>query len=229
MDCEFGYTNCKNAGKRCDLCFDASNYVAIKAKSNGLRKRNNEKPTGRMGELFERNNHKAVKNNIESVTTGMTPNRGAGKVKGDQQITGLIRIMEELKTQDPNRARGHNQFTIQRKWLDKLDREAPAENMEFWYLKFAFCDTDDQSYIVFDSGQMNDMIATIIHDRKKANEADAKVKVANTRRVLAEAEATKLFAEVEYLKALLDKEGIEYDVSITEQASRRNREDNTTV
>ena len=73
------------------------------------------------------------------------------------------------------------------------------------------------------------MIVTIIHDRKKANEADAKVKVANTRRVLAEAEATKLFAEVEYLKALLDKEGIEYDVSITEQASRRNREDNTTV
>ena len=62
------------ASKRCDLCFDASNYVAIKAKSNGLRKRNNEKPTGRMGELFERNNHKAVKNNIESVTTGMTPN-----------------------------------------------------------------------------------------------------------------------------------------------------------
>lgn len=123
----------------------------------------------------------------------------------------MIRIMEELKTQDPHRTRGHSQFTIQRKWLDKLDKEAPAENMEFWYLKFAFCDTDDQSYIVFDSAQMNDMIATLIHDRKKANEADAKVKVAETRRMLAEAESTKLFAEVEYLKALLDQKGIEYD------------------
>ena len=114
MSCEFEYTDCKNEDKRCDLCFNASNYVPIKPKSNGLRKRNTEKPTGRMGELFERNNNKAVKNNINSVTTSMTPNSGAGKVKGDQQIVGLVRIMEELKTQDPHRARGHSQFTIQR-------------------------------------------------------------------------------------------------------------------
>ena len=194
------------------MCINGQHYVAAKPKSNGLRKRNTEKPTGRMGEVFERNNNKAVKNNINSVTTSMTPNSGAGKVKGDQQIVGLIRIMEELKTQDPNRARGHNQFTIQRKWLDKLDREAPMENMEFWYLKFAFCDTDDQSYVVIDSAQMNDMIATIVHDRKKANEADAKIKVAETRRMLAEAESTKLFAEIEYLKAILEEKGIKYDV-----------------
>ena len=211
MSCEFEYIDCKNEDKRCDLCFNASNYVPMKPKSNGLRKRNTEKPTGRMGELFERNNNKAVKNNINSVTTSMTPNSGAGKVKGDQQIVGLVRIMEELKTQDPHRARGHSQFTIQRKWLDKLDREAPVENMEFWYLKFAFCDTDEQSYVVIDSAQMNDMIATIVHDRKKANEADAKIKVAETRRVLAEAESTKLFAEIEYLKAILEEKGIEYD------------------
>lgn len=213
MNCEYGYIDCKNLGNsKCNLCIDGSNYLATKKKTYGLRKSNPNKPTGRMGELFERNNNKDVKNNINSVVTDMTPNSGAGKVKGDQQITGLIRIMEELKTQDPHRARGHNQFTIQRKWLDKLDREAPLENMEFWYLKFAFCDTDNQSYIVFDSVQMNDMIATIIHDRKKANEADAKIKVADTRRQLAEAESTKLFAEVEYLKALLDKEGIKYDI-----------------
>lgn len=211
MSCEFEYTDCKNEDKRCDLCFNASNYVPMKPKFNRLRKRNTEKPTGRMGELFERNNNKAVKNNINSVTTSMTPNSGAGKVKGDQQIVGLVRIMEELKTQDPHRARGHSQFTIQRKWLDKLDREAPVENMEFWYLKFAFCDTDEQSYVVIDSAQMNDMIATIVHDRKKANEADAKIKVAETRRVLAETESTKLFAEIEYLKAILEEKGIEYD------------------
>lgn len=211
MSCEFGYIDCKNEGKRCDLCFDELHYVPKQVKSSGLRKRNTEKSTKRMGEYFERQNHKSVKNNIESVTTGMTPNSGAGKVKGDQQITGMIRIMEELKTQDPHRARGHNQFTIQRAWLDKLDREAPAENMEFWYLKFSFKDTDDQSYVVIDSSQMNDIVATLIHDRKKAKEADSKVNVADKRRQLAEAEAAKLFAEVEYLRAILDKEGIEYD------------------
>ena len=211
MSCEFGHTDCKNEDKRCDLCFNASHYVAKQVKVNTLKKRNYEKATKRMGEVFERKNNQAVKNNIESVTTGMTPNSGAGKVKGDQQITGLIRIMEELKTQDPHRARGHAQFTIKREWLDKLDREAPVENMEFWYLKFAFKDTDDQSYIVFDSAQMNDMIATLIHDRKKANEADAKIKVADTRRMKAEAESTAMYATIEYLKAILDEKGIPYD------------------
>lgn len=209
--CEYGYDDCKNFNtNKCDLCIDAFHYVPMKQKSYTLRKSNPNKQTKRMGEVFERNNNKAVKNNINSVVTDMTPNSGAGKVKGDQQITGLIRVMEELKTQDPHRARGHSQFTIQRKWLDKLDREAPLENMEFWYLKFAFCDTDNNSYVVIDSQQMNDLLATVIHDRKKANEADSKVKVADTRRVLAEAEATKLFAEIDYLKAVLDKEGIKY-------------------
>lgn len=211
MACEFGHVNCKNEGIRCDLCFNELHYVAKQVKSSGLKKRNNAKATKRMGEVFERNNHKAVSNNINSVVTDMTPNSGAGKIKGDQQITGLIRIMEELKTQDPNRARGHAQFTIKREWLDKLDREAPVENMEFWYLKFAFKDTDDQSYVVIDSSQMTDMVATLVHDRKKANEADAKVDVANKRRILAEAESSKLFAEVEYLKAILNREGINYD------------------
>lgn len=211
MSCEFGYSDCKNEGIRCDLCFNELHYVAKQVKSSGLRKRNTEKATKRMGEVFERNNHKAVKNNIESVTTGMTPNSGAGKVKGDQQIRGMLNIMEELKTQDPHRARGHAQFTIKREWLDKLDREAPLENMEFWYLKFAFKDTDDQSYVVIDSALMNDMVATIVSDRKKAKEADSKIKVADTRRSLAEAESVKLHAQVEYLKAILEEKGIEYD------------------
>ena len=60
MSCEFGYIDCKNENKRCDLCFNGQHYVAAKPKSNGLRKRNTEKPTGRMGEVFERNNHKSV-------------------------------------------------------------------------------------------------------------------------------------------------------------------------
>lgn len=210
MFCEFDNYDCKHLGtEQCAKCYTGERYVAAKPKTYGIKK-TYAKETKRMGSTFEMNNHKAVKNNIESVTTDMTPNSGAGKVKGDQQIRGLVNIMEELKTQDPDRARGHKQFTIKREWLDKLDREAPVENMEFWYLKFAFCDTDSNSYIVFDSKQMNDMVATIVHDRKLANEADAKVDVANKKYYLADAENAKLKAEVEYLKAILKKEGIEY-------------------
>ena len=52
-----------------------------------------------------------------------------GRVKGDEQIRGLISWMFESKTQEIERARGHKQFTIKREWLEKLEREAPDENM----------------------------------------------------------------------------------------------------
>lgn len=209
MFCEFDNYDCKFLGTdTCRNCYTGERYVATKAKT-GIKK-TYAKESKRMGTTFEMNNHKAVKNNIDSVMTDMTPNSGAGKVKGDQQIRGMVNIMEELKTQDPNRARGHRQFTIKREWLEKLDREAPPEKMDWWYLKFAFCDTDSQHYVVFDATQMNDMIATIVHDRKVAKEADSRIDIANKKATLADAESTKLFAEVEYLKAILNKEGIDY-------------------
>ena len=210
MECKWGRTNCKNINSSCDLCLIEDHfYSPVVAPWEKQKKRAINKQDNRMGSKFEYQNHK---NNEALVSTDMTINSGAtAKEKGDEQIRGIIRIMEELKTQDPHRARGHNQFTIQRKWLDKLDREAPIENMEFWYLKFAFCDTDDNSYIVFDTKQMDSMIATIVHDRKIAKEAEAKIKVADARRQLAEAEATKFYAETEYLKALLEEAGIKYD------------------
>lgn len=211
MSCEFGHTDCKNEDKRCDLCVNELHYAPKQQKVNTLKKRRLDKPTGRKGEYFERKNNKNLQNTVNSVVTNMTPNSGAGNVKGDQQIRGILNVMEELKTQDPHRARGHSQFTIQKKWLDKLDREAPLENMEFWYLKFAFKDTDDQHYVVIDAALMSDMVATIIHDRKKANEADERISIADKRRVFAEAETSKYVAENEYLKALLDKAGIPYD------------------
>ena len=125
--------------------------------------------------------------------------------------------MEELKTQEVERARGHSQFTIKREWLDKLDREAPPENMEFWYLKFAFKDTDDKSYVVIDTQQIMDMVTTIVHDRKLANEADSKVEVANKRLEYVNAEMSHILAEeymkdkkIEYYEALLKQHNIDY-------------------
>ena len=192
-------------------------YVAKQVK--GLQKRNYNKKSNRMGSTFEYNNHKNNKAAIDSVVnTSMTPNSGAGSsIKGDEQITGLIRIMEELKTQEVERARGHSQFTIKREWLDKLDREAPPENMEFWYLKFAFKDTDDKSYVVIDTQQIMDMVTTIVHDRKLANEADSKVEVVNKRLEYVNAEMSHILAEehmknkkIEYYEALLKQHNIDY-------------------
>lgn len=220
MDCLEGFGPCANKDKKCDMCIDGSQFKEYVAKQvKGLQKRNYNKKSNRMGSTFEYNNHKNNKAAIDSVVnTSMTPNSGAGSsIKGDEQITGLIRIMEELKTQEVERARGHSQFTIKREWLDKLDREAPPENMEFWYLKFAFKDTDDKSYVVIDTQQIMDMVTTIVHDRKLANEADSKVEVVNKRLEYVNAEMSHILAEeymkdkkIEYYEALLKQHNIDY-------------------
>lgn len=220
MDCLEGFGPCANKDKKCDMCIDGSQFKEYVAKQvKGLQKRNYNKKSNRMGSTFEYNNHKNNKAAIDSVVnTSMTPNSGAGSsIKGDEQITGLIRIMEELKTQEVERARGHSQFTIKREWLDKLDREAPPENMEFWYLKFAFKDTDDKSYVVIDTKQIMDMVTTLVHDRKLANEADSKVEVVNKRLEYVNAEMSHILAEehmkdkkIEYYEALLKQHNIDY-------------------
>lgn len=211
MQCEYGHNDCQNLDKKCDLCFDSSWYLEPKKKSTGLKKRNYNKSSKRMGTQFELTNHKQNVSAIQEVTTGMTPNSGAGGVKGDEQITGLIRVMEELKTQQPDRARGTQQFTIKKDWLDKLDREAPKENMELWYLKFAFKDNDVKSYTVIDTEQMMSIIATVVNDRKIAKEADSKVDVANKRRIYVEALNTELLAKLDYYEALLKQNNIKFE------------------
>ncbi|MGL5506412.1 MAG: hypothetical protein ACRDB0_00770, partial [Paraclostridium sp.] len=97
MECEYGHIDCQNSDKKCDMCFNSSWYLAPKNKPKGLQKRNlNKGNSKRMGSQFEDNNHKNNARMIqELVSTNMTPNSGAGKVKGDEQIRGLINIMEE--------------------------------------------------------------------------------------------------------------------------------------
>ena len=68
----------------------------------------------------------------------------------------------ESKTQEIERARGHKQFTIKREWLEKLEREAPDENMEYWSLAFSFKDNDEKIYAVMDQQLLLDCIATMV-------------------------------------------------------------------
>ena len=76
--------------------------------------------------------------------------------------------------------------------------------MEFWWLTFSFKDTDNQLYTVIDDQQMQDMIATLVEDRRIAKEADSKVDLANKLRKIAEAKNTELEATIDRLKAELE-------------------------
>lgn len=207
MECEYGYTDCKNINtSKCMMCIDAYNYVQVKQKyyrKNVIK----TKQTKRQGAISEVKSFEQMKQALDTNVTG-TPNSGAGRIKGDEQIRGLINVMTELKTttkKNEGRQPGKESFTIKREWLDKLEKEAKEANMEFNYLKFSFKEHDDKFYAITDIDIIIDMIVTMKDDRLKAKESQNKINVAEKRAALKDAENTKLLAEIDLLKAKLQE------------------------
>jgi hypothetical protein len=206
MDCEWGYNNCPNEGTKCHLCTtNGFHYKAPKQKSTGGfgSGRIKTKETSRQGSISEVKNARNNDRLLTAVTTG-TPNSGAGKIKGDEQIRGLINIMEEVKTtvkKNLNKEPGKESFTLQRAWMDKLEAEAAEAGMEFSYLKFSFKEHDDKFYIIADQSVFMDMVSTMVHDRREAKLAQGRIDVAERRSRALECENIKLIADMELLKA----------------------------
>lgn len=203
MSCKWELKGCKNEGKdKCLFCTsNGYHFDPVFKQRTKTAKVDNSK---RMGSTFEANNHINNHNMINDVSTRMTPNSGAGKVKGDEEIRGIINIMEELKThQTKNEGRlpGKETFTIKKEWLNKLNREANEAKKEFWYLKFAFKDNDLDHYVVSEAEIIMSMVKTMIEDRRIAKSADAKIESSEKRARMHEAKAIALESEVEYLKA----------------------------
>jgi hypothetical protein len=96
----------------------------------------------------------------------MTPNSGAAFVKGDEEISGIINIAEELKTSSTITSRGNKTISIQKLWLDKLRQESRESRKEFWYLKFAFGDHEKDWYAILDSDMIMSMVYTMLQDRQ---------------------------------------------------------------
>lgn len=205
MQCEYGYSDCKNLGTdKCTMCIDAYNYVQLKQR-NYRKNVIKTKETKRQGAISEVKSFEQMKHALDTNVTG-TPNSGAGRIKGDEQIRGLINVMTELKTttkKNEGRQPGKESFSIKREWLDKLEKEAKEANMEFFYLKFSFKEHDDKFYAVTDIDIIMDMIVTMKDDRLKAREAQNSIDVAEKRAALKDAENTRLLAEIELLKAEL--------------------------
>lgn len=181
------------------MCFSEDQFYVSTTKVPAKKK---AKETKRKGSKFEAVN--SNNNNAILMGSSPTPNSGAGHIKGDERIVGYLSIMEELKEQNATTSKGAKTFTIHKEWLDKLDREARAENKEFWYLKFAFSTEDainSTHYSIIDVPQLMSMVKTMWEDRKTANLAQSRIDVSNARANLAEAECLKLKAEIELLKA----------------------------
>ena len=207
MSCEYGYTDCTNCSQ-CHLCFNGSKYKPSKKKNSGIQK-NYNKQSKRIGSISETKVQQTNQATIDTVTSSrLTANSGAGfgsgTEKGDAWITGLVEISQEVKTQLPDRAKGCKSFTIQKEWLDKLDYESRKANKEFWWLVFSFKETDNQMYVVADNQVFQDMVATLVADRKLAAEAGKKIDLANKQKKVIEAKNTELQATIDYLQAQIE-------------------------
>lgn len=203
MSCQYGHDDCTNCNQ-CHLCFEGSKYKPAKKKSAGLQK-NFNKQTKRKGAISENIAQKTNQATIDNICSSrLTVNSGAGQEKGDAWITGIIEIAQEVKTQLATRAKGCKSFSIQKEWLEKLERESLEANKEFWYLLFSFKEDDLNQYVVIDNKVMQDMIATMIHDRKVAKEANSKINLANQQRRVSDTKNTELNATIDHLQAKIE-------------------------
>jgi hypothetical protein len=208
MSCEYGCDDCINT-EQCYLCINKSKYKAPKKKSSGLSSKNYNKQSKRMGSVSETKVQQQNQNTIDNVCSSrLTANSGAGfgsgTEKGDAWITGLVEISQEIKTQLPDRAKGCQSFSIKKEWLSKLDYESRQANKEFWYLLFSFKETDDQFYVVCDNQVFQDMVATLVADRKVAKEAQKQIDIANKAQILSDKKNSELLATIDRMQAEID-------------------------
>jgi hypothetical protein len=206
MTCKYFHEDCINENQLCGLCLTSDiNYKPIKAKSRPQLKKRAASADKRMGSKFEYNNHKS---NTEMIKTAMTPNSGAtGKIKGDEQISGIINIMEELKTKVTKQVIGKESFTVHKKWLTKLNKEAQKENKEFWYLKFCFNENDsvnNDNYIIVEQDIIMSMVKTMIKDRISVKVLEGKINMLEKISDAEKAARLKAEAELASLKSKID-------------------------
>ena len=206
--CAWGHEDCRFEGsEKCDTCFsDSFHYSRPRARKKATLARHQQKKDSRLGSGFEYRNHKANETALaDTVVSRMTVNSGATVLeKGDEQIRGLVNAMEELKTRTTEQAPGRKTFTIQKQWLDKLHNEAMKENMEFWYLKFSFFESDNDVYCITEQDIIMSMIRTMKEDRLRTKKAAKEIDVANRMRAKAEAELLCAKKEIELLRAQIE-------------------------
>lgn len=194
--------SCINYPEKCALCINQSLYLAAKIKKKYTPMRQYKK-SERMGANFEEQIKDSTNKKLYAASN-LTPNSGAGNIKGDISISGCIDIALELKTKiKPKITRGSLSFTIQKEWLDKLNKESKEANKEFWALVFSFFESDESIYTILEYEQILSMICTMTHDRIKYNTINAELKILKDQYSLLETQIVAKNKEIELLKEAL--------------------------
>lgn len=202
MACKWGKFDCKNEGDKCMLCLsEGFHYAPAQKRKISTVRRGSKNLDRRKGSSFEHRNSILNKQLLNGTISRETPNSGAGKIKGDEEIVGLITVMEELKQQNKPLKGGNKSFSIQKKWLEKLSLEAKQANKEFWYLKGSFGETNDFPFIVIEPDVIMSMVYTMSEDRRDKIKIQLEKDVLENRRRLSETENSHLIAKINLLES----------------------------
>lgn len=213
-ECKFGYDDCITDRSRCLYCHNGMDYKEPKRRYSLAKKRNKRYPDKRKGSGFEYANHER---NQAVLKSDLTLNSGAtSREKGDENLViGTLRLMEELKTQEPTRARGCKSFSVKREWLNKLHREALERDFHGWYLKFAFNEDEAAAtkasvhednpagnvFVILEQDILMSMVQKMAEAVQKSEELDKLKDLYQKKIRAAEAENVSLKAEIEEIRA----------------------------
>ena len=186
--------------ERCQLCINYSNFSPQKEKNKSQSFRKYKK-SERVGAKFEENTLDIFKQSL-GTKASLTPNSGAGSVKGDIQLKGMVPVYIECKTKEVDKiARGSKTFTIHREWLEKCKKEYKERGDEFWSLIFNFNELDrNEAYAIIDMNELSAWIATLDHDRRIAKEAQFTIDQYKHKNRELELEIIQLKTQVKNLK-----------------------------
>lgn len=107
---------------------------------------------------------KSIQRAIKKRSVRLTPNSGAGSIKGDAIADD---IMQEMKERNHALKGGNKSFSIQKEWLEKLERESYGK--PYYVLPFTFGENENKIYAIVDYDVFLSLYTDIVY-LKQLNE-----------------------------------------------------------
>ena len=107
---------------------------------------------------------KGLKEAYAKSANTLTPNSGAGKIKGDGVTSDL---MQEMKERNNTLKGGKKSISIQKEWLDKLRKESYEAGKSYYVLAFTFGEDEHKIYGAMDYETVMGMYEDIVYYKER--------------------------------------------------------------
>lgn len=149
-------------------CDGESLYKPIKKETNKTgEKRKGQKTEKKAVKKINTDIKKKIEKAYNKTKQKLTPNSGAGHIKGDSIASDL---MLEMKERNNVLKGGNKSISIQKEWLDKLRKESSGK---YYALVFSFGENEDDLYAIIDYNVLSEMYSDIVYLKERLNELES--------------------------------------------------------